>query len=111
MVSTVTPHVSRVPAVVSIVFLILAVVNSWPYGFYTLLRLVVCGSAAYLAVQFHSQSNDAWTWAMAGVALLFNPVLPVGLGRDMWVPIDAAAAVVFALAQWKAGRHQIEGAS
>lgn len=36
--------VSNVPAIVSMVFLLLAAFVPWPYGFYVLLRFVVCGS-------------------------------------------------------------------
>ena len=85
---------SRVPAVASIVFLVLSALGSWPYGFYTLLRLVVCGSAVYLAIQFSSRSDDTWAWVMVGVALLFNPVIPIGLTRGIWVVLDFLAAVV-----------------
>ena len=101
--------VSRVPAVTSIVFLAFAVLGSWPYGFYTLLRLVVCGSAVYLAVQFNSRSDGVWIWVMAGVALLFNPVVPVGLTRDTWVLLDVATAVVFGFAGRKLGPRRAPG--
>ncbi len=87
----------------------MAVLGSWPYGFYTLLRLVICGSAVYLAVQFKSRSDDSLTWVMVGVALLFNPFVPITFARDIWVILDAAAAVVFGLAVRRSGTGRTEG--
>ena len=35
---------------------------------------------------------------MVGVALLFNPVIPVGLTRDIWVILNFLEAVVLGFA-------------
>lgn len=76
--------------------LLVATFSRQPYGFYTLLRIVVCASAVYLA-WFSSQVNKgSWLWIFAFVALLFNPFIPVRLARDAWVLIDLATAVLFA---------------
>jgi uncharacterized membrane protein len=88
---------SGFPALASIVFLLLAVFGRWPYGFYTILRFVVCGSAIYIAVQAHAQDKSGWAWVMAVTAILFNPFVPVYLSRSHWQPIDFIAAVVFAI--------------
>jgi hypothetical protein len=85
---------SNVPPLCSIAALVLAVVVPLPYGFYTLLRLVVCGSAAYMAVRT-AQRRSAWMWVMVGVALLFNPLVPVLLAREVWRVLDLLAAAIF----------------
>jgi len=46
---------------------------------------------------------------MVGMALLFNPLVPVGLSRDTWVILDLAAAVVFGLTVPKLGPRPEEG--
>ena len=61
----------------SIALLVLAVVNRWPYGFYTLLRLVVCASAIFLAVQAQELAKNQWAWIMGAIAILFNPMAPL----------------------------------
>jgi len=94
-VKAVWQPVSKVPAISSIIFLLLAVSGRWPYGFYTLLRLVVCVSAVYLVFQANELKKTAWIWLMGGTALLFNPLIPVRLGRSDWQVFDLMAAVVF----------------
>jgi len=42
---------SLLAALASMALLSLAVLGRWPYGFYNVLRLVVCGSAIYVAQQ------------------------------------------------------------
>ena len=87
----------RIVAVISIALLVLAAVGRWPYGFYTFLRIVVCGSAVYLAVHAHQTRNVLWAWVMGAVAVLFNPLVPVYLRRSQWFWFDVIASLVFIL--------------
>lgn len=80
-------------ALLAAVFLFLALAPL-PYGYYTLLRLVVFGVTAYGAFRAVETGQTAWFLVLAVLALLFNPVLPVPLGRELWRPIDAIAAIV-----------------
>jgi hypothetical protein len=93
----VTRKISKVPAIASIIFLVFAAVGRWSYGFYTLLRLVVCLSAAYFAFTASQLKMPVWMWIMVGTVLLFNPLLPVRLSRSEWQPLDFIAAVVFVI--------------
>jgi hypothetical protein len=88
--------VAKVPAILCIILLLLAVGGKWPYGFYTFLRLVVCGGAAYLAFAAHSLDKRAWVWLMGATALLFNPVIRVPMARSSWQVVDLVTALVFA---------------
>lgn len=89
---------SRVPSAAAICFLLLAAIGRWPYGFYTLLRFVVCGSAAYLAYEASEARRNGWMWAMLAGAILFNPLIPISFERDIWRVFDFATAVVFSFA-------------
>jgi hypothetical protein len=89
-------QVSKVPAIISGILLLFAVIGDLPYGFFQLLRFVVCASAAFLAFQAFAIEKIPWAWIMGGVAVLFNPILPIHLNRDLWQPIDFIAAIVFA---------------
>lgn len=67
------------------------------YDYYTLMRWVVCGTAAYLtwiAIETE-RSGGAWTFGV--MALLFNPIIPVHLSRSTWQPIDLASAVLIVI--------------
>lgn len=69
-----------------------------PYGYYTLLRLVVCICAAVIAYLTFVQEDRLGIWApaFAFVAILFNPIVPVYLDRQTWIVIDLIVAGVFA---------------
>ena len=67
------------------------VVPIWPYGYYVLLRLLVF--AATTVTLATSPQERARNWlALGGLALLFNPVVPIHLTRVIWAPIDLVAA-------------------
>lgn len=71
-----------------------ALSRSNPYGYYILLRWIVCGTAAYgtfKAVELES----GWVWTLGIIALLFNPILPVYLSREIWAPIDVTTGIIF----------------
>lgn len=86
----------RVIALVPAAMLVLAVFHM-PYGFYTLLRLVVTAAAVILTRHALSRPvRPFWAAAFCFIALLFNPVMPVHLTREIWFFIDFAIAAVFA---------------
>jgi hypothetical protein len=74
------------------VMLILAIPSIWPYGYYQLLRLVVCGVAILNAYLFNKDGNTGWAVVMGLVALLFNPIAPVYLEKETWVWLDLVTA-------------------
>ena len=76
------------------VMLLLAVPPVWPYGYYILLRLVVCGVAAYTAFSLKN-TNAKYFVVLIIMALLFNPILPIALPKALWIPIDLAGAIIF----------------
>src|SRR5262245_17397301 len=85
-----------IPLAISIAML-LASGGDWPYGFYQLLRIVVTVTAVYVVVQTLN-GRQYWPWLMGGIAILFNPILPIRLTKEQWQPIDFAVAVVFLIA-------------
>lgn len=74
-----------------------------PYGYYTLLRVVVCVCAGVIAYQSYQHSKgkiSAWFVGLVGVALLFNPIIPVYLTREIWTPLDLAIAAFLVAHMW-----------
>lgn len=64
-----------------------------PIGYYTLLRFVVCAACSYGAYYAMKLRLTGWIWAMAFVAVLFNPLIPIYLKRSYWQVIDCLAAI------------------
>ena len=88
------PH--AVPVLISVVML-LACLHEWPYGYYTLMRWIVCGTAiftAYRAFVDKGRKPSVWMWIFIFIAFLFNPIAPIPLEREMWVIIDIVVAVI-----------------
>lgn len=97
-----------VPSTISILMLVLCV-EDWPYIYYKALRFVIFFSGIGVAIIAVSGANKAmmeekkisfymrctFTVIFGLVALLFNPLWPVHLSRDIWVPIDLVTAGIF----------------
>ena len=90
--SAARPH--AIPAAVAALALF-AALGEWPYGYYTLLRLVVCGAGAYAAFVMYQWRRPGLAWLFGLIAVLFNPVVTVHLSRALWQPIDLLCAVLF----------------
>jgi hypothetical protein len=90
-----------VAGIICIAMLLWALVPANPYGYYVLLRWVVCGISLYVAVKAYQQKKMSWTWIFCGVAVLFNPLIPIYLTRNVWSVVDLATAIVFATRIWR----------
>ena len=75
-------------ALASAGFLFFAMSDGLSYGFFNLLRLVVCISSAIIAWMSYQEKREIWVWVFASIAILFNPMFPVYLNRETWLPID-----------------------
>lgn len=75
--------------------MLVAALGDLPYSLYVVLRWVVCGLALLLAFHEYELRGTASGWVVILVilAILFNPLFPVGLSRAQWAPIDAGAAL------------------
>jgi hypothetical protein len=80
---------------VAVVALVLAVVRQNGDGFYTFLRIYVFGLALLLAVVFARQRYAIWAVAAVLTAILFNPIIPIEMYREDWMPYDLVAAAGF----------------
>jgi len=67
---------------------------SLPYGYYTFMRLVVTGLSVYAAFN-HSNKDQTQFWMLLGVAVLYNPLIPIHLSRDTWMPINIITGSYF----------------
>ena len=77
--------------------MLVAALLPWPYGYYNLLRFCVCGVAAFLAYQQWTHDNAAskWVVVLVGIALLYNPLVPVHLTREIWTVLNIGTAIAF----------------
>jgi hypothetical protein len=69
-----------------------------PYGFYLLLRWVVCGVAVAGAFEFYAVKKFGWVWGLGVLAVLFNPILKVHFEKEIWRVIDSLAGIILSIA-------------
>lgn len=86
------PHL--IPAAIAALMLFGAL-GYWPYGYYQLLRFVVCGVGAYTAFVAYEWQKLWATWLFGLIAVLFNPLIPMHLPREVWQMIDVTCAFLF----------------
>lgn len=67
----------------------------FPYGYYSFLRLAVFVGGSFLSYQLYQHKSVGWAVVLACIAILFNPLIPVYLTREIWLPIDLICAVLF----------------
>lgn len=95
------------PGIIAAVMLFLASAP-WPYGYYQLLRLAICGIAAYFTFTALHQQKTWATWLFGFIAALFNPLLPIYLTREIWMPIDIICGAMFIISSVLVGKKKIE---
>lgn len=65
-----------------------------PYGYYSVLRIVVSLSAIYGLVKAIESKSEVWVVVLAGIAILFNPVIKIYFARGVWAMLDIGAAIL-----------------
>ena len=79
--------------IITAVLLFLALMEM-PYGYYQFLRIAVFVSALVCAYQSY-RLGTFFTIIFAVIAILFNPVFPIYLSREVWQPVDVGVGMVF----------------
>lgn len=70
----------------------------WPYGYYQLLRIVLCISSVIIAYGFYKSQLSGWMLAFGVIAILFNPISPVYMAKASWTGIDIIVGLLFFIA-------------
>ena len=82
-------------AIIAAAFLFSALIDGLPYGFFFLLRLIVCSCSVLISWQAYRFKKVKWVGIYIFIALLFNPLIPIHLSREVWGGIDFAVGVFF----------------
>lgn len=64
-----------------------------PYGFYQLVRFAALIGFAILAYQASEQQNKTEMIIYVCLAILFQPLLKISLGREVWNIVDVIVGV------------------
>ena len=90
---------SLAPHILVVVLLLWALIPTNPYGYYSVMRWIVCSSFIYLAVRSHKQHLQTWVWVWGVAAGIYNPIFPVHATREFWslVNVVTIGLVTFAV--------------
>ncbi|MBP7709847.1 MAG: hypothetical protein KA100_02110 [Rickettsiales bacterium] len=75
-----------------------------PYGYYTFLRIVVCGFSAITSYHnFNLEDGDKsfWSWLYLFIAIIFNPLVVIHMSKDVWMFADVSLGILFFLTAHK----------
>ena len=83
-----------IPGIIVAILLLIALADL-PYGYYQFLRWAVCGMAIFMVYVSYSSNIKWFMWVFIVIAVLFNPIIPIHLNREIWRPIDIVSAIIF----------------
>lgn len=72
-----------------------------PYGYYTLLRIIVCGVFAWAAYISYEKNQTMLPWVFVLLALIFNPIIKVYLPKEVWAIINLFSGLLLILVSKK----------
>lgn len=82
---------------IPIIILFIAPVFKFPYGFYTFLRLVIFISSCFIVYEifktFKKININIIIFSL--ILILYNPIIPVYLSREIWLPINFVTAFFY----------------
>jgi hypothetical protein len=82
------------PIAVACAMLLWALVPLNPYGYYVLLRWVCSALLVYLAFDAWGRGLSNWSLVLGISALVYNPFIPLALGRPLWSAINVLTVVL-----------------
>lgn len=74
---------------ISIGALLIALLDM-PYGYYQLLRVGICTVSIILACHAFGGHKSKIGWVFIASALVYNPITPLALGRELWTIVNLA---------------------
>lgn len=84
----------RTLVAVIIVMLGIALLPIRWYGYYILLKLVVCGGCTFLAASAYDDGRKHFVWFLGGLAVLYNPIIRFPIGRELWIAVNILTIIV-----------------
>lgn len=72
-----------------------------PYGYYILIRYFAAILFGIMAYQYYRRKKEKLMIVFGALALLFQPIIKIPLGREMWNVVDVAVVVMLVVLLWK----------
>ena len=66
-----------------------------PYGYFMLVRFVMMVACGWMAYQYYQRQKTEAAWVFGIIAMLFQPMYKIALGRTVWNIVDVIVALFF----------------
>ena len=73
--------------------LLLVCLFDMPYGYFQLVRFIAFLSFGFLAYISYQENNNLFTSIYVSLAILFQPLMKIALGREIWNIVDVIVAL------------------
>lgn len=77
-----------------VAFLLFWALDRHQYSYYTLLRWITCGVGLYCTYIAVETGKRLWAWIFGIAAIIFNPIFPIHLDRNVWAVIDIVLGIL-----------------
>ncbi len=77
-----------------------------PYGYYQLLRIVVTGSACWIAIEFYSRKSVIGMATFGAMSVIFNPIAKIHMERDVHAIFNVVSSALLIGALWRQSRRR-----
>ena len=64
-----------------------------PYGYYQFVRFTALVGFAFLSYQCYERNDKLFAFVFAALAILFQPLIKISLGREVWNVVDVVVGV------------------
>ena len=78
---------------VVLAILLLLCLADMPYGYYQLTRMICLVGFSFLAYRSFKEEKVNLAFVYLGLAILFQPIVKISLGRNIWNLIDIIVAL------------------
>ena len=72
-----------------------------PYGYYMLIRIVAAILFVFFAGQYYAAKKEELAITFGILAFLFQPLVKISLGREVWNIVDVAVAILLLVLWFK----------
>jgi hypothetical protein len=64
-----------------------------PYGYYQFVRFAALIGFAFLSYQSYERNDKSFAFIFAALAILFQPLIKISLGREVWNVVDVVVGI------------------
>ena len=75
-----------------------------PYGYYMLIRIVATILFVIFTGQYYTAKKEELAITFGILAFLFQPLIKISLGRDVWNMVDVSVAILLLILWFKERR-------